>query len=279
MKKIWLLSILFFITASVAYWNFAQARLYNPTDTNSLSSVSSTNATFSNASTTYLHVSRLFTVGNNISNTTTIYADGLTTSTIMAPLVFKNNTATLFSFSSSSITLLRSNDQEYIGTQTALLEVGNTTTNPGGINIYSTASNPGAALVLYRNPTAIGTYFGSSSLYLSGDGISTSTFYNTLIVHNQQRPTFNYGRFRVDSNGNTSVSGTFQAFATTTLADGLVSTKTSNIGWSVVAVANQACNTTCTNACVVGFADDVTGQDAVACSDAAADSCLCAGAN
>lgn len=56
------------------------------------------------------------------------------------------------------------------------------------------------------------------------------------------------------------------------------STATSDIGWSVQAAANQACNTTCTAGCVFG-ADTATDFDAVACTDATADICLCAGAS
>ncbi len=52
---------------------------------------------------------------------------------------------------------------------------------------------------------------------------------------------------------------------------------TTSIGWSVVAGANTACNTTCTSACVVGFAADVSGSNPVGCADATADSCACAG--
>lgn len=54
---------------------------------------------------------------------------------------------------------------------------------------------------------------------------------------------------------------------------------TSNIGWSVVAGANTACDTTCSSSCVMGFASAVTGSDPVSCTDATADNCLCAGSN
>lgn len=60
---------------------------------------------------------------------------------------------------------------------------------------------------------------------------------------------------------------------------GLTSSGTSSFGWTVVAGADTACNTTCVSACVVGFAADVTGSNPVACSSATADSCLCAGSS
>lgn len=53
-----------------------------------------------------------------------------------------------------------------------------------------------------------------------------------------------------------------------------------DLGWTIVAGANTACNTTCTTACVLGFelgAWDATSL--LACTDATADTCLCAGAN
>lgn len=58
----------------------------------------------------------------------------------------------------------------------------------------------------------------------------------------------------------------------------VTSTATSDLGWSIQSAANQACNTTCTSACVHGWDTDVT-EVAVSCSDATADKCLCAGAS
>jgi hypothetical protein len=71
------------------------------------------------------------------------------------------------------------------------------------------------------------------------------------------------------------------AVAATTVAASstIVSSATGTIGWSVVSGANTACTTTCTNACVFGVNTAATEADIVACSDATADKCLCAGAN
>lgn len=67
--------------------------------------------------------------------------------------------------------------------------------------------------------------------------------------------------------------------AQNTIAAGTVtSTRTTDIGWSIVTGANTACNTTCTSACVHGW-ETTSGEVAVACSDATADKCLCAGAS
>lgn len=47
-------------------------------------------------------------------------------------------------------------------------------------------------------------------------------------------------------------------------------------GWTVQNATNQACNTTCTTgACVIGI--DVVTTGFLACTDAIADNCLCAG--
>lgn len=74
---------------------------------------------------------------------------------------------------------------------------------------------------------------------------------------------------------NTSTFGTdlgFTASGTITSAAG------SDIGWTLQTAANQACNTTCTYACVLGW-NTASGEVAVSCSDATADKCLCAGAS
>lgn len=56
------------------------------------------------------------------------------------------------------------------------------------------------------------------------------------------------------------------------------STATGSLGWAIVAGANTACNTTCVHACVFGFDDGAADAEMiVACDDATADRCLCAG--
>lgn len=55
----------------------------------------------------------------------------------------------------------------------------------------------------------------------------------------------------------------------------ITSSSTGSLGWSIVAAADQACTTTCTNAAVFGF----DGTTPVGPSDATADTCVCAGAN
>ena len=60
----------------------------------------------------------------------------------------------------------------------------------------------------------------------------------------------------------------------------ITSAVTTNIGWSVPTGTDTACNTTCVSACVFGWTL-AAGllQNIVACTDAAADQCLCAGSS
>lgn len=58
----------------------------------------------------------------------------------------------------------------------------------------------------------------------------------------------------------------------------VTSSRTTDLGWTRVNAANQACNTTCTSACVFGW-DTAAAGSLLACTDATADSCLCAGAS
>lgn len=76
---------------------------------------------------------------------------------------------------------------------------------------------------------------------------------------------------------NIAAGGTISATAPLTTTSTVASTRSTDLGWSVVNAANQACNTTCTNACVIGI--DTITTAFLMCTDATADSCLCAGAN
>lgn len=58
----------------------------------------------------------------------------------------------------------------------------------------------------------------------------------------------------------------------------VTSSSTGALGWAPVAGVNTACNTTCTSACVFGI-DTAAPQTWLACTDATADMCLCAGAS
>lgn len=84
----------------------------------------------------------------------------------------------------------------------------------------------------------------------------------------------------LDDTSNTAVVSSSTGVTSITLTGmGVTSTATTDLGWAVVAGANTACNTTCTSACVFGVNTAATEADIVACTDATADECLCAGAS
>jgi len=82
---------------------------------------------------------------------------------------------------------------------------------------------------------------------------------------------FTDGTFSVDD-------GAFTGVASIVATGDITSSDAGDIGWSIVAAGNQACNTTCTFACVAGQDDDAAGI-LVNCASANADRCICAGAN
>ena len=82
--------------------------------------------------------------------------------------------------------------------------------------------------------------------------------------------------FQINNNANSIANFKVVDAGAITIADTLVSTRTTDLGWSIVAGANVACNTTCTSACVFGI-NTAVSDDIVNCADATADRCLCAG--
>lgn len=86
------------------------------------------------------------------------------------------------------------------------------------------------------------------------------------------------GSVIIGTNGGSTI--TVAKDLSSTFAGKITSNATADLGWSVQSAANQACNTTCTSACVFGFnlTAGVPGT-LLACTDATADVCLCAGAS
>lgn len=91
------------------------------------------------------------------------------------------------------------------------------------------------------------------------------------ISHDGANGIINVGTGSVTLPGGVSTSGNISTTGTIT------SSNTGSLGWNLVSAANQACNTTCTNACV--FGQDTATSAIVDCADATADACICAGAN
>lgn len=114
-----------------------------------------------------------------------------------------------------------------------------TTYDPGAIIIAKVDATPGASADMP----------GSLDFQLSPDGSATPA--SVLKLTNDKLATFT-GK--------------------------LTSTATADLGWTRVNGANTACNTTCTSACVFGW-DAAAPGALLACTDATADSCLCAGAS
>ncbi len=79
-----------------------------------------------------------------------------------------------------------------------------------------------------------------------------------------------------NGSGNVVVNGDTYIDGNVTSTAAIVSSG-NDLGWSVVSGANTACTTTCTNAAVFGL--DIDAAVLVGPTDAAADYCVCAGAN
>lgn len=90
--------------------------------------------------------------------------------------------------------------------------------------------------------------------------------------------------FGVDKMANTfihgtviPVSGTIVVLGSVSVSADVLSTSTSDVGWTVQNAANQACTTTCTSG--AGFGFDTGAGTLVGATDATADVCLCLGAS
>ena len=117
------------------------------------------------------------------------------------------------------------------------------------------------------------TVSDSAGVKITGDGDGAVTF-KGLGNGSDEDLTLN-----LDDTANTAVVSSSTGVTSITLTSmGITSTSTGDFGWSVQTAANQACNTTCTSACVFGEDTSAVGTF-VACDDATADKCLCAGAS
>lgn len=117
------------------------------------------------------------------------------------------------------------------------------------------------SLVTSTNNVGIGTATPKGKLTVAGSGSFTGSLSGSIV--RAQTELFS--------------SGTLTVQKTAYFSSGILINRTTNIGWTVKAGADQACNTTCTFACVAGFAAAVTGSDPVTCENATADLCICAG--
>lgn len=123
------------------------------------------------------------------------------------------------------------------------------------------------------------------SYYLSYTGIARiATIAAAALI------TLSSGVFLAIKSGDNSNSTSFQiqtldgrnklnatSSGTLVFSGSLLGKNANDIGWTISAGANTACNTTCTtSACVIGEDTSVLGSF-VTCADATADRCICAG--
>lgn len=208
-------------------------------------------------------VGQALTVGDTSGNLafTTISGGGVSvypaTSTASFP----------FGFSASSAAFTSTNSYVYVSSF-----------NVGGASITYEAAN--VQLQITTHVFVNGTFISS------GNTSGYSTIDRGLIVNNGNYSTSgSSGNFTVNGNAgvklldidpNTQITTVISSSMSFT--NNLISTNTTNIGWSVKSGANTACNTTCTYSCVFGEDTSIVGTF-VACSDATADVCVCAGPN
>lgn len=121
-------------------------------------------------------------------------------------------------------------------------------------------------------PTASTTQPGLGWIGLPGTSITSTVGELDIVAFSGVSQIQMTGGFLLIASPNNSLSGP------TTLDNTLTSSRATDLGWTIQSAANQACNTTCVSACVHGF-DTATSNTPVACTDATADKCLCAGAS
>ena len=183
--------------------------------------------------------------------------------------------------SSSSITLEVDSDAQRVFTfdassDTALTQTfgdGGTTAAQTFALSASTADADDDSTVVIAGGGALGTAGDrGSSIKLTGNETTTDTGRIDISSGNVSG-TDVYLRTADDVHV-TNLAGTLMITMDGTTGT-LISQGTGSIGWTIQSAANQACNTTCVSACVAGI--DTAGGPFLACTDATADSCLCAG--
>lgn len=134
------------------------------------------------------------------------------------------------------------------------------TTDGAGLDVDSTTAN---TLTLKAATTGTASFVGADAASPANTALDT-TGAGTITIGSADV----LGTSVVTDGGTVSIDGT------------ITSSATSDLGWSIQTGANTACNTTCTSACVMGFELDAwDATSLLACSDATADACLCAGSS
>lgn len=146
-------------------------------------------------------------------------------------------------------------------------------TATGNISLTTAASSiiPGSTSLTFKNNAN-----NASNLILGDSGLITVR--NSLVWNaTEARIVGGSSNFAVTDDAQSAYNLNISNAGAVTLRNTLTSSRTTDFGWTPVNVANQACNTTCTSACVAGL--DSASPTFLSCSNAAADSCLCAGSS
>lgn len=141
-----------------------------------------------------------------------------------------------------------------------------------GASITGAGGNAGAVSI--AGSSTVGAALGASAVF-SGASAADGGDLTLSSVDDLLLTVQGTAKLTVDSGANSIILGTGTTLAT---ASTITSSATGSLGWSVGAGANTACNTTCTSACVTGI-DTLGTGGFLACTDATADFCLCAGAS
>lgn len=134
-------------------------------------------------------------------------------------------------------------------------------TNSRGFVMDIDTSDTNSGMQIYKNVTGNTSPF---QIRTDEDPISgtTATTFNGKALE-----VYNLGNLKASISGDGAIAS----------SSTITSSRTSDLGWSVVSATNQACNTTCTSACV--FGQETTSKAILACTDATADTCVCAGSS
>lgn len=146
------------------------------------------------------------------------------------------------------------------------------------IRTYKTRNTNGTATTVVQNADVlfkITGYASDGTNYINGASIQAKID-NTPGTNDM--PTALYFYTTPDSSSTLTQALVIDDAQNSVFAGQIRSTRTTDLGWTRVNGANTACNTTCTSACVFGW-DTAAPGVLLACSDATADSCLCAGAS
>lgn len=162
-------------------------------------------------------------------------------------------------------------------TQQLILAQGTADTNGVLFDIVKSRATDGSADTIVTSSDTVGTIRFRAS---DGANFITGAAIQAFIAAtpgSNDMPTSLAFQTVPDGSGALATVLSLSSEKVATFSGTVLSSRTTDIGWSIVSGANTACNTTCTSACVMG--QETTSKAFLACTDATADVCLCAGAS